>query len=150
MGSVAVAQGQSHCLARSSLGFDPGQSRNFKFLAGTEIRRHGGAELQLLASLTNISGLNLKSLRSAYDVKVHVLLKKFVPCLGYLNLAAPWCFSIGIGYLAASGFTFKSSSPHIHHSYITSQYNTYTYTHPWHFLILTDASHSAMWPTELV
>ena len=39
-----------------------------------EVRRDGGAEPQSLISVPNISGLNPKSLHSAYDVKVYMLL----------------------------------------------------------------------------
>ena len=68
-------------------GLDPVQGRNFnkRFLLGTW--RLTGAEPQSLVSVTNIPGLNNKSLRSAYDVKAYLPLIAIPPQMGKLSLA---------------------------------------------------------------
>jgi hypothetical protein len=73
----------------------------------------------IVSSFPNIEGLYPKFRRSAYDVLLIVM--------GELNLAhTPLCIS-----------------SHIHHSYITAQYNTYTYSH-------SRVTYPSMWPTEVV
>ena len=50
-------------------------------------RRCGGAEPQSLVSVSNIRGLNPKSLLSAYDVKAYVLLTAIIPSDPHLTLS---------------------------------------------------------------
>ena len=59
-------RGQSHCLARNGLGFDPREGRDFLFKKipfGT-LRDSGAVSL---VSVQNISRLNPKSFCNAYD-----------------------------------------------------------------------------------
>ena len=63
---------QSYSFPRCRLGFDPLQGRIFNKGFLPETRRDGGAEPQSLVSITNKPVLNLKYLRSEYDVKAYV------------------------------------------------------------------------------
>jgi hypothetical protein len=56
------------------------------FLPG--IRRDDGAKFQSLVFVSNIPGLNPNSLRSAYDVKIYVLLIAILPSKGDAPLSA--------------------------------------------------------------
>ena len=79
-GSAAVAQRESHCLARSGLGFDPRQGMFVnKTIFLPETSRDGGAETQSLVSVPNITGLNFKFLRNAHNIKAYVLLIAICP-----------------------------------------------------------------------
>ncbi|PSN52504.1 hypothetical protein C0J52_11240 [Blattella germanica] len=53
--------------------------------------------------------------------------------MGTLSRRSPWCFSKGVGYMPAPGFTFSLFHIHNHHSRHTTphtQYNTiHTLTH---------------------
>ncbi|PSN55843.1 hypothetical protein C0J52_02721 [Blattella germanica] len=51
--------------------------------------------------------------------------------MGTLSRRTPWCFSKGVGYMPAPGFTFSLFHIHNRHSHLTTPHthNTTLYTH---------------------
>ena len=82
MNVAAVTEWESHCLARSGLGFDPGRVGIFNKEFLPETRRDGGTQPQSLVSVPNIPELNSKSPRSACDMEAYVLLVAIRPSDG--------------------------------------------------------------------
>ena len=109
------------------------QDRNFKFIPRTKIRRNGGAVTQSLVSVQNILGINPKSFRNAFILKIAIRLSG-----GDVEPSGPLDAFRKEWANAGTCFPLHSSSSHIHIHIHTLQYNTtLTNTYPGHLLNLT-------------
>ena len=94
----------------------------------SETRRDGGTEPRSLVSVRNTRTpvLNPECFRRANDVKlfavetIHLSDVDIKPGCPHGGFQEVWVNS-------GTDFPLHPSSPHIHHSYITTQYNTYTH-----------------------